>query len=47
MFAHGKVGDEGPLLDGLVVGGLAAHQAEVEGQAGVVGAHDHGGEGGG
>ncbi|TNN63522.1 hypothetical protein EYF80_026264 [Liparis tanakae] len=38
-----KVRGEGPLLDRLVVGGLAPHQAEVKGQAGVVRTHHQGG----
>ena len=44
MFPHGKIGDEGPLLDGLVVGRLVPHQADVEGQTSVLRTHDHGGE---
>ena len=39
---YSEVRDEGPLLDGLAVGGLRAHQAQVKRQARVVRTHDHG-----
>ena len=39
---YSEVRDEGPLLDGLVVGGLCPHQAQVKGQTRVVRTHYHG-----
>lgn len=42
-----KVGDERPLLHGLVVGGLTPHQTEVKGQPRVIHAHNHGDQRGG
>lgn len=40
-FTHGKIRDKRPLLNGLVVGGLSPHKAEVKGQTRVVRTHDH------
>lgn len=40
-FTHGKIRDKCPLLNGLVVGGLSPHKAEVKGQTRVVRTHDH------